>query len=240
MQGVRGENKRPGEIRQEMVWIGPKECAIEQAAYLPPEPGGLKQELDKLMAFAARQDQENLLQTALLHAQFELLHPFLDGNGRTGRILIPLFLWHKKKLHTPSFYISEYFDINRDDYLNTLSSIPRKGNWEEWILFFLDAIAIQASSNAKKASQVLELYASMKDRITEISRSPNAIHILDTLFNMPVFSSRGFMKSSGLNSQTSFRMLQKLKVSGILSTIRKPMGSAPEILRFDKLYRLVR
>jgi Fic family protein len=239
MQGVRGKDKRPGEIRKEQVWIGTRFCSMDEATFVPPEPMSLGSHLERLFTYLARNDQEVLIQTAIMHAQFELIHPFMDGNGRTGRILIPLFLWRKNRLESPMFYVSEYFDEHRDDYVCNLSAISQQGNWEEWVWFFLDAVTVQARRNAEKAGQVLSLYGEMKERITKISNSPNAIRVLDSIFSMPIFRSSDFVEISGLNPQTAFRILTRLKDEGILTTLKKPAGRSPEVFLFGDLYRLL-
>ena len=106
--------------------------------------------LDNLIDYMNLADQEVLIQTAIMHAQFEIIHPFSDGNGRTGRILIPLFLWCKERISSPMFYISEYFDENRDQYVENLRRISDAKDWEHWILFFLEAITVQAKRNSEK------------------------------------------------------------------------------------------
>lgn len=239
MEGVRGKDKNPGEIRKEQVWIGPKGSKIDKASFVPPEPTGLKTHLDNLFAFLESDEHEILIQTAIMHAQFEIIHPFMDGNGRTGRILIPLFLWQKKRLKSPMFYISEYFDEFRDDYIGSLLLISQKKNWEQWVNFFLGAVITQAERNADKAGQVLQLYNEMKELVVNISNSPFGIKVLDTLFSMPIFRSTDFKQISGLNSQTTYRIITKFKEVGILSTLRKAAGNTPEVLRFDKLYNLL-
>ncbi len=237
--GVRGKDKKPGELRNEQVWIGSKFSKIEDASFIPPEPLSVKEYLEDLLAFLHSDKPEALIQTAIMHAQFEIIHPFMDGNGRTGRILIPLFLWHKKRLTSPNFYISEYFDEYRDAYVGGLLSISQENNWEGWVSFFLDAVNIQAKRNADKATQVLSLYSEMKDRVATISNSPFGIRILDALFSLPIFRTSDFIKVSKLNHQTAFRTITRLKQEGILSTIQKPSGRSPEVLRFDKLYLLL-
>jgi Fic family protein len=239
MKGVRGKDKRPGEIRREQVWIGPKKSKIEQASFIPPEPLGLDIWLDNLVDYLKGDIPETLIQTAIMHAQFEIIHPFMDGNGRTGRILIPLFLWCKKRLKSPMFYISEYFEGFREEYIGNLLIISQKRDWEQWISFFLDAVTFQAKRNAEKASQILQLYAEMKNLVTSVSKSPYVIRVLDTLFNMPIFRSSDFVIKSGLNQQTIYRMITRLKGEGILTTIKESAGRAPEVLRFDKLYQLL-
>jgi Fic family protein len=237
--GVRGKDKKPGEIRKEQVWIGLNKCKIEDATYVPPEPLSLSLYLDNLFDFLKSDKIETLVQTAILHAQFEIIHPFMDGNGRTGRILIPLFLWHKKRLTSPMFYISEYLDENRDEYLENLLLVSQNHDWQKWIHFFLDAIEVQAKRNAEKARQVLQLYSQMKELIATVSNSPYGIKVLDTLFSMPIFRSTDFGKMADLNPQTTYRIITRFKQEGILVTIKEPAGRSPEILLFERLYDLI-
>jgi len=239
ISGVRGKNKKPGVIRDEQVWIGPKGCKIEEATFIPPEPLSVNACLDNYFEFLMSDEIEALIQTAIMHAQFEIIHPFMDGNGRTGRILITLYLWHKKRLTSPMLYISEHFDEHRDEYLGSLLSISQHNDWERWIIFFLDAVEVQAKYNAEKAKQVLLLYKQMKDLVANISNSPYGIKILDTLFSMPIFRRADFEKTAGLNSQTTFRIITKLKDEEILDVLKKSSGRSPEILRFKKLYDLI-
>jgi Fic family protein len=239
ISGVRGKDKGPGEIRKEQVWIGTKNSKIEEATYVPPEPFGLSSCLKSLFDFIESDEIETLIQTAILHAQFEIIHPYMDGNGRTGRILIPLFLWYKKRLTSPMFYISEYLDENRDEYVGNLLRISRENDWERWLHFFLNAIDVQAKRNADKAIQVLQLYSEMKKLVTKITNSPYGIKVLDTLFSMPIFRSTDFGKLAEINSQTTHRIIARFKQEKILTTIKEPAGRSPEILLFDSLYNLI-
>jgi Fic family protein len=239
MQGVRGANKQPGRVRKEQNWIGPPGCEIEQASYIPPEPLNLDKYLNNLVEYINLDDQEKLIQCAFLHAQFELIHPFLDGNGRSGRILIPLFLWQKGMIQAPVFYISEYLEAHRDAYYYHLNNISRNGQWENWVNFFLEAIAIQAEANANKAKQVLALYQDMKVKLAKISQSPNVIKILDALFVVPIFEANTFMKVCGLTRSTTNRILNRLKNEGILITLREGAGTIPETLAFQELMDLL-
>jgi len=240
MEEGRGKDKHPGEIRKEQVWIGPKDCPIEKATYVPPEPLGLKTHLHNLVDFMNLSNQEILIQAAIMHAQFEIIHPFYDGNGRTGRILIPLFLYCKKRISSPSFYISEYFDENRDDYIGNLRKISDAKDWEHWILFFLQAVSIQAKRNSEKANQVLDLYEEMRTKIVSITKSPHAIKVLDALFITPIMRRSDFIRFSELEPKSAHRILGKLKSEKILATIQEHSGRSSEVLVFDALYRLIR
>jgi len=240
IQGARGKDKHPGEIRREQVWIGPKDSPIEKATYVAPEPLSLMTHLNNLIEYMNRTDQEVLIQTAIMHAQFEIIHPFCDGNGRTGRILIPLFLWSKGRISSPMFYISEYFDEKRDQYMENLRKISEAKDWEHWILFFLEAISTQAKRNSEKANQVVSLFNKMRGRITELTKSSNASQVLDALFMTPIMQTSSFIKLTGLKPQTAHRMLALLKKEKILSSIVKPSGRTPEVLVFDDLFKLIR
>lgn len=239
MDSVRGENKFPGQFRKEQNWIGKPRESIELATYIPPEPLSVGKHMSNLVDYMQLDDQDPILQTAIIHAQFELIHPFLDGNGRTGRILIPLFLWHKKVIKAPVFYISEYLEANRNQYYQCLRSISQDGDWEGWVRFFLGAVTIQAECNAQKANQVLLLYHQMKSRIRMTSNSPYTVQILDTMFANPIIDSTSFIKQSGLNSQTGRRIVNKLKDEQILSTLQASAGRRPEILIFKELMEIL-
>jgi Fic family protein len=237
---VRGKDKHPGEIRKEQVWIGSRGCSIEEASYVPPEPLGLDSYLNDLIDFMNRTDQEILVQTAIMHAQFEIIHPFYDGNGRTGRILIPLFLWRKEIISSPMFYISEYFDEKREQYISNLRRITSEHNWEQWILYFLDAVQTQAIRNNEKATQVLDLYKDMRDRIVNLTKSPYAMKVLDSLFMTPIFKTSEFIKYSEIEPKSGHRIILKLKNEKILETIQKHSGRTSEILVFNQLYNIIR
>ena len=162
------------------------------------------------------------------------------GLGRTGRILIPLFLWHKNRLKAPMLYISEYLKDNREIYTQKLLDISEKGKWEEWVKFFLDAVEVQAGRNATKALEVLKLYDQMKTSIPNITESPYGIVVLDTLFRLLTFRCTDFKNIANLNAQTSNRILSRLKDEGILITLKEASGRSPEVLRFSPLYELIK
>jgi Fic family protein len=179
------------------------------------------------------------VQLAIVHAQFEIIHPFLDGNGRLGRILIPLFLYEKKVLHSPMFYISDYLESNRDEYYDKLKAISDDKKWDDWIEFFLKAIIEQAKANSSKAKAILELYNKKKTRITEITHSQYAIKVLDTIFASPIFNTSDFIKQSRIPKPSAMRLLRMLHKEGILSTLKEGRGRRAEVLMFNKLISIV-
>jgi Fic family protein len=235
MDSVRGANKTPGEFRKDQNWIGSMGCTIEQASFVPPSPLQLQDHLLALEGYMAQRDFDQLVQVAIVHAQFELLHPFKDGNGRIGRLLIPLFLYQKRALASPMFYLSEYLESHRDLYYARLQGISRDGDWDSWIEFFLQAITLQAQANIERVRSILALYEQMKLRITEITRSQHAITVLDTLFDRPIFQSSDFVQRSGIPKQTALPFLKKLREEGILRPLREQSGRRPAILAFSDL-----
>ncbi|MBQ6520338.1 MAG: Fic family protein [Anaerolineaceae bacterium] len=239
LQGVRGQNKMPGEIRKEQVWIGARYSTIENAQYVPPAPTNVPNFIDNLLYYMSLDDQEPLIQTAIMHAQFEIIHPFMDGNGRTGRILIPLFLWSKNRLDSPMFYISEYFESNRDQYTQCLHNITAHQDWPGWIQFFLRAIQFQADKNSKKALKITDLYEECKNKLFSVQNSQNSLKGLDILFSMPIFSAAQFRNIAKMTPPTTARVLAAYKQMGFIETISPSSGRKSELLIFPELYRLI-
>ncbi len=235
MSSVRGEDKTPGEFRQDQNWIGTPGCSIEEATFVPPDPLQLQNHLENLQAYIASNDIDVLLQTAVMHAQFELLHPFKDGNGRIGRLLIPLFFFHKKVLSQPMFYLSSFLDLHRDEYYDSLQRISQAKDWNDWIAFFLSAIAIQAKENSRKVRAIMDLYADMKVRVYELTHSQYSIQVLDTLFNRPIFKTTDFISETGINKPTAMGILRQLKTAGVLRDLKAGSGSRPGVLCFPAL-----
>lgn len=153
----------------------------------PPNPVQLPDYLSAWEHYLDSDDIDFLIQTAVVHAQFELLHPFKDGNGRIGRILIPLFLYQKRALSQPMFYLSEYLEHNRDEYYERLKAISAERDWNGWIAFFLRGVSQQAEENSHRVQQIRSLYDEMKQAIQETTRSQYTVHLLDAIFSKPIF-----------------------------------------------------
>jgi Fic family protein len=235
MDSVRGANKSPGEFRLDQNWIGLEGSTIEQATFVPPSPWQLLDHLQALEQYMAGADIDPLVQVAVVHAQFELIHPFKDGNGRIGRLLIPLFLYQKRALASPMFYLSEYLESHRDLYYGRLRGISQSGDWTAWLEFFLDAIIQQSHSNTERVRSILGLYESMKVRISNLTRSQHALKILDALFDRPVFQSSDFVDRSGIPKQTALPFLRILRDAGVLHVLREQSGRRSAILAFREL-----
>lgn len=239
LDSVRGKDKARGNFRTGQNYIGKPGTPIEQASYVPPEPLIFRDYLDNFEKYIHYEEKDRLVQLAIIHAQFEIIHPFMDGNGRLGRIFIPLFLYEKKVLHSPMFYISEYFEANRDEYYSRLLAVSKEKNWEDWIEFFLKAVFVQAKANSAKAKSILDLYEKKKARITEITHSQYAIKVLDTIFAQPIFNTTDFIKHSHIPKPSAMRLLRILHKEGVLSTLKEGGGRRAEVLMFDKLIDIV-
>ena len=238
MSSVRGADKSPGQFRVHQNWIGPSGCTIEQATFVPPAPQQLLDHLEAFERYLAGDDVDPLIQVAVAHAQFELLHPFNDGNGRIGRLLIPLFLFQKRTLASPMFYLSEYLEAHRDRYYAGLRGISQQGDWTGWVEFFLNAIAIQAQTNADRVRSILHLYDDMKTRLSELLRSQYAIKVLDTLFDRPIFRSNDFVEQSGIPKQSVSLFLKKLRDANIVRVLKEGGGRRPSVLAFAELVNI--
>ncbi len=235
MTGVRGAQSEPGRFRDRQNWIGRPGTPVEQAVYIPPEPHLLPIHLEELEQYIQSDDSDVLIQSAIIHAQFEILHPFLDGNGRIGRLLIPLFLFYKKSLRRPMFYLSEYLAENRDVYYATLRDISVSANWNDWISFYLKAVRDQGYRNSLRTEQILVLYKTTASRIRELARTQYGIEILDALFSKPIFRAPDLQKRTGIPKQTLMPILKQLTEAGILTTIKQAKGRSPAVIKFPEL-----
>ncbi|MEE9214797.1 MAG: Fic/DOC family N-terminal domain-containing protein [Thermodesulfobacteriota bacterium] len=234
LENIRGKNMGAGFFRSTQNWIGKEGTPIEQAIYIPPAPLHLNQLLDNFEKYIHFDEKDRLVQLAIIHAQFEIIHPFNDGNGRIGRILIPLFLNEKSLLSSPMFYISAFFEKNKEEYIDRLLAITKEGDWDGWICFFLNAVVEQANDNIKRVKEILTLYENMKYQITEITHSQFSIKTLDTLFRRPIFSTTTFINDSQIPKMSAIRTLKKL-TSGIIEVLREGKGNRPTLYVFKKL-----
>jgi len=238
MRGVRGRNKAPGTFRKIPNWIGTPGCSIEEARFVPCAADEVERAIARWEHYLHDDSPDRLVQLAVVHAEFEAIHPFLDGNGRLGRLLIPLFLYEKKILNHPDFYISEYLEEHRDEYYRHLLAVSKDGNWTDWIVFFLRAVTEQASRNQFKAQQIVALYNRRKDWIASETRSQYAIKALDWFFSTPIFQSTDFIVNAEIPEPTAKRILRVVKDSGLLKELRPAKGRRAAIYAFSELLNI--
>jgi len=236
LQRVRGENKDRGNFRRQQVFIGKPGEKIEQATYIPPSAEKVADLMSDLEKYIHTEERDLLVQLAIIHAQFEMIHPFMDGNGRIGRMLLPLFLYFKKAIFYPSFYLSEYLEAHRDEYYAALLDISQNNNWEGWITFFLQAVIKQSKKNIAKAKKIMELYEQKKQRITKLTKSQFSIKILDALFVMPIFKSGDFIRISKIPQASAMRYIRILEKNNVISSDGKERHKT---YFFNKLLKIV-
>lgn len=235
MQGVRGDGKSPGEYRRIPNWIGPPGCSIENARYVPISAEKLPDAMGAWERYLHTDAPDRLIQLAVAHAEFEALHPFLDGNGRLGRMIVPLHMWQAGLIHRPMFYISAFFEAQRDAYYESLLAVSRDGDWTGWSRFFLEAVRTQAEDNLAKGLAILELYQDLKRRVAEMTRSQYAIHALDWIFQRPIFRSPDFIRSAGIPEATARRVLLVLSREGVLQQVSPGRGRSGGLFAFPDL-----
>ena len=242
LSSARGQDKAPGEFRVDQNWIGRAGCTIEEATFVPPDPLRLQEFLQAWEAYLDIDDSNFLLQTAVVHAQFELIHPFKDGNGRIRRILIPLFLYQKKQLSQPMFYLSEYLEANREEYYQRLRSISEEQDWNGWIAFFLRAITHQARENSQRVKKIMALYEEMKIKVHEVTHSQYSVYLLDAIFSKPIFKSSDlvsqFNQEFRIHEKTTPGLLRQLRDANILKILRPSSGRRSSVLYFPQLINL--
>jgi len=157
LDSVRGRNKAPGEFRRSQVYVGPSGAPIEKATFVPPSADRVAPALDNWEKYLHYEEKDRLVQLAVVKAQLEIIHPFLDGNGRMGRMLVPLYLFDRGLLSSPMFYLSAYLEEHRDVYYERLLGVSRDGDWNGWASFFLTAVVEQAAVNTQKTREILTL-----------------------------------------------------------------------------------
>ncbi|WP_152054408.1 Fic family protein [Tautonia marina] len=239
MQGVRGRDKSPGSYRKEQNWIGPKGCAIEEASFVPAATEHLQSGMDSWEQYLGSvAEPDKLTQLAILHVEFEALHPFQDGNGRLGRMLIPLFLYQHKLLASPDFYMSGYLEVNREEYCERLCAVSRDDDWTGWCAFFLKGVERQAFENERKAREILKLYERLKVDVVELTHSQHSIRAVDFIFQSPIFPSTLFTAHSEIPKATAARILRLLRERGVLATLREGRGRQPGIYAFRELLNI--
>ena len=215
MQGVRGSHATPGEFRRSQNSIGPPGSTINTAKFVPPPPDNLMYCLGELENFLHDRQLPPLVHIALCHYQFEAIHPFLDGNGRVGRLIIMLLLVEQRMLPSPLLYLSAFFEATRDEYYRQLYSVSSKGTWAEWLIYFLNGVAVQSEDVLSRAERINELLNAWKIQAASSSSSVAVDMILHLAVN-PYFTTNKIAEKLGVAYSTAQRGVQKLESAGII------------------------
>lgn len=234
----RGATKSPGAYKTEQNYIG--ERRRQAVSFVPISPEALPLGMQSLVGFIREAPLNRLLKTAIAHVEFEALHPFKDGNGRIGRMLITLMLWTSGLIRQPHFYVSSYFERHRDDYIDMMRRVSSHGEWTEWCVFFLDGLRDQAERNITVAERIFRLYDEMKLRFRDELKSEWAIEALDFMFANPSFKNSRFTGHDRIPAHVAASMTRKLREVGILSQIQAGAGRRPAIYGFKPLIDIIR
>jgi Fic family protein len=221
LKGVRGGDRTPGEFRRSQNWIGPANCTLDDAEFVPPPPHAMKEALDNFEKFLHDRDtMPVLIHCALAHAQFETIHPFLDGNGRVGRLLITFLLCQRQTLNRPLLYLSYYLKAHRTEYYDRLTAIRNQGDWEGWLKFFLRGVYEVSQASTTTARAILQLRENHRDLIIEkMASSTNGFKLLDHLFEVPIITIRAAEKFMEVSYVTASSIIKQMEELGILKEI---------------------
>lgn len=218
MEGVRGQEKSPGEFRRSQNWIGGQGSALKNARYIPPSPDDMIEAMSDLEKYINANDElDALIRAALIHYQFETIHPFLDGNGRVGRLLITLFLMEKKVLSTPALYISYFLKKNRVEYYDRMTEVRAKGNYEQWVTFFLRALLESAEDATATIDELIALHDKNAAVISGMGRAAkNAMLVFEYLEANPIIEIRKTAEALSITFNTASSAIKRLTDAGIL------------------------
>ncbi len=218
MKGVRGSQNWPGEFRQSQNWIGPKGCTLNTATFVPPPVSEMNECLGQLEKFLhEKSPMPPLVKAALAHVQFETIHPFLDGNGRVGRLLIAFLLCVEGRLRQPLLYLSLYFKQNRTEYYERLTAVRMKGDWEVWMEFFLRGVIIISSQACDLVGKITELDRQARAQVRESFKSEsNGLYLVELIFRQPLVTARYVESELGCAFGTANQLIEDACNAGLL------------------------
>jgi Fic family protein len=214
MRGVRGHGRHPGEFRRYQNFVGGVTEA--DATYVPPPPGDLSRCLDDFERFVHEQSLRPLVAMAVAHYQFEAIHPFGDGNGRVGRLLMGVFLSERRLMSQPLFYLSPFFERTRDRYYDMLMRVSTHGDWDAWVSYVLEGVRVQANEAILLADRLQDLHSVYRDRLQNARATVNALRLVDDLFVTPLITTRVAQQRLGVSHPTARSAIRALEEAGIL------------------------
>jgi len=234
----RGAQKSPGQYKTEQNYLADK--IKQKVLFTPISPEKLNDGLEKLFTYIKDSSHPILIKTALMHLEFEALHPFQDGNGRIGRMLITLLLWSSGAISEPHFYVSGYMEEHKEEYIDTMRNVSENNNWEAWCIFFSNAIEKQAIRNLEIAESIKNLYEDMKPVFSDALSSKWSVNALDYIFTNPIFRNNRFTSKSGIPGPTAARFTRILLDKELIRTLEESSGRRPALYAFEPLLKLVR
>ncbi len=234
----RGAEKTPGLYKTEQNFLVDK--IAKEIMFIPISPEKLEDGMQKLFLYMNNAEEQILLKTAISHVEFEALHPFQDGNGRIGRMLITLLLWQHKVISQPHFYISGYLEEHKDEYIERMRRVSSHGEWTQWCAFFLEMLEQQAIRNLTITEKIQHLYEDMKIQFSSILSSKWSIQAVDYIFANPIFLNTKFVRDSGIHKASARKLPPLLEKANMLKKLRPGTGQQAAIYGFEPLLELVR
>lgn len=218
MAGVRGQERSPGEFRTTQNWIGAPGSLLADASYVPPPPAEMDQAITEFERYVHREDDPHppLVRLGLIHVQFEMIHPFIDGNGRIGRLLTSLLLVHWKLLPVPLLYLSAYLERERNAYYDHLHAVSDRAAWTDWLVFFLRGVAEQSRDATARAKRLQDLQTSWREAVTHARSSALLLRLVDHLFRSPVITVPAVRDLLGVTYPAAKANIEKLVDAGIV------------------------
>ena len=234
----RGASLSPGEFKKDQNYLVDR--SKKNVLFTPIKPELLTNGMDNLFDYINRSEHQILIKTALAHIEFEALHPFKDGNGRIGRMLITLMLWTSGAICAPHFYISAHLEEEKNNYIDAMRNVSANNDWTSWCVFFLNALEKQAKRNLQISEEIQKLYSDMKDIFYDVLGSKWSVAVLDFIFTNPVFRNNKFTNTSGIPGPSAARITRILLEKELIKTLEEPSGRRPALYIFEPLMRLVR
>ena len=235
LAGPRGRAKSPGSFRRAPVWIGGPGSTLRTASFVPAAAQQIPQRMSLWERYVHADAPDRLVQIAIQHAEFEAVHPFLDGNGRLGRMLIPLLMWRHGLIRAPVFGLSAQIAARRSFYYDGLLGVSRDDDWTGWCLYVLEAVREQAEEGAAAVQAILELRAEVEARVEDRTRSSHVAPVLDRIFARPVFRTSDFVSAGEIPPRSARRLLARLLDEGMLEEAAPAKGRRAAVLKFTRL-----
>lgn len=234
----RGATKAPGQYKVEQNYLADR--IKQKILFIPISPEKLIEGMETMFNYLETSIHPALIKTGMMHLEFEALHPFQDGNGRIGRMLITLYLWKVGIISEPHFYISGYLEENKDYYIDLMRKVSETDEWEDWCIFFLNAVEKQAIKNLTIAENINKLYEEMKGIFSDVLSSKWSVNALDYIFTNPIFRNNKFTSKSGIPGPSAARFTRILLEKGLIRIIEEASGRKPALYAFEPLLKLVR
>ncbi len=234
----RGDHLAPGDYKAEQNYLADRRR--KKILFIPISPLQLVPGMEKLVNYLNEGTHHALIKTAVSHVEFEALHPFNDGNGRLGRMLITVYLWQAGMISAPHFYVSEYFEENRDEYIDRMRDVSENGTWTEWVIFFLHGLTEQAEKNCQEIERIQALYEEIQVQFRDVLASKDYLAAVNFVFENPVFRSTRFTTATQLSKPTASRFLRLLKDDGLIRVVRPGAGRRSTMYAFEPLLQLIR